>query len=404
MSYDTIYNDIKFISNDFLKNYQINVEISLNISDMVEYISDILLNIYDKDIIKKYLYPEILEQILSYRFKYLNENFKFNDSYKKKYFKRRLKILLNKPKVAQKSDLWHLQRKDSIGASELSSVFNKNPFCTYNKYLLKKSGYVTEADKNNNISIHCIHGIKYEEIAQKIYCLRSKQEIYEFGSIEHEKYSWLRASPDGITKTGIMLEIKVPLKRKIYGIPPIYYWYQMQHQLQVCKLNKCDFLECKIEEYNSWNEFLEDKHKNNNNRTIENLEKGIIIEYIDNNEIDPSKKRSWIYPKHIDMSIEDIYKWISDTKYELSNDNSREFSRIIPWKLVEYSCFRVYKNNEWWKNNFNLIENFWNLVIYYRKNGIKELIKKNKKKKNINSENYKKKNIDTYTFLSDSDN
>ena len=65
---------------------------------------------------------------------------------------------------------------------------------------------------------------------------------------------------------------------------------------------------------------------------------------------------------------------------------------------------KVYKNNEWWKNNFNLIENFWNLVIYYRKNGITELINKNNKKKNINSENYKKKNIDTYTFLSDSDN
>jgi len=204
-----------------------------------------------------------------------------------------------------------------------------------------------------------------------------------------------------------MLEIKVPLKRKIYGTPPIYYWYQMQHQLQVCKLNKCDFLECKIEEYNSWNEFLEDKHKNNSNRTINDLEKGIIIEYINNDEMNPSKKRSWIYPKHIDMSIEDTYKWISDTKQNLSNDTSLEFSRIIPWKLVEYSCFRVYKNNEWWKNNFNLIENFWNLVIYYRKNGITELINQNNKKKNmrtINTEKQKKKNIDTYTFLSDSDN
>ena len=36
----------------------------------------------------------------------------------------------------------------------------------------------------------------------------------------------------------------------------------MQQQLEVCDLNRCDFLECKIVEY-SWNEFVEDNFNGN---------------------------------------------------------------------------------------------------------------------------------------------
>ena len=334
--------DIKLCVNDLIKYYKINSKIKIYVDEIGIYVFEILQEVYNKDTINKYIYPEILEQIICKEFPYLNNNFKFNDYYNNSNNKLRVKILLKKPQSSQKSDLWHQQRKNSIGASELASVFNKNPFCSYNKYLLKKSGY--ETITNNNINIHCLHGIKYEEIAQKIYCNRNKVKLYEFGSIEHEKYKWIRASPDGISDKGIMLEIKVPLVRKIYGIPPIYYWYQIQHQLNVCNLNKCDFLECKIEEYKSWHEYKQDFNNN--------LEKGIIIEYVNKNELDPWKKISWIYPKNIKMSLEDTYIWISKIKYELSQDKNKQFSRIIPWKLIQYSCFRVYRNYDWWNNNF----------------------------------------------------
>lgn len=167
----------------------------------------------------------------------------------------------------------------------------------------------------------------------------------------------------------------------------------MQHQLNVCKLNKCDFLECKIEEYNSWDEYKQDSNHN--------LEKGIIIEYINKNEIDPWRKKSWIYPENIKMSLDDIYIWISKVKYELSLDENKEFSRIIPWKLIQYSCFRVYRNYNWWNNNFKIIENFWNLVLKYRENGYNELIPKKRTKKN---EKKKSKLLEEeYQFLSDSE-
>lgn len=388
---DNYVDNIKLCVNDLIRYYKINTKINIYVEDIAQYVSDILREVYnDIDNINKYIYPEILEQIICYEYPYLNDNFRFNDYYNNKYNKLRVKILLEKPQAPQKSDLWHEQRKNSIGASELASIFNKNPFCSYNKYLLKKSGYET-ITKDDNISIHCLHGIKYEEIAQKIYCLRNKVKLYEFGSIEDEKYNWIRASPDGISDNGIMLEIKVPLVRKVYGLPPIYYWYQMQQQLNVCKLNKCDFLECKIEEYNSWDEYKQDKNNN--------MEKGIIIEYFNKNESDPWRKKSWIYPENIIMSLEDIYVWISKVKYDLSIDENREFSRIICWKLIQYSCFRVYRNYNWWNNNFKIIENFWNLVSRYRENGYEELIPKKRTKKIE-----KKKDIlEQYQFLSDSE-
>ena len=85
----------------------------------------------------------------------------------------------------------------------------------------------------------------------------------EFGLIGHPKYSFLGASPDricnhykldGIHKSkyvGRMLEIKCPLVRKIKmsgpivdNICPIYYWIQVQLQLECCDLEECDFWQC----------------------------------------------------------------------------------------------------------------------------------------------------------------
>ena len=88
-------------------------------------------------------------------------------------------------------------------------------------------------------SIHTRHGVIFEPIVQHLYSLRHKTELWEFGSILHKdpELYMISASPDGITPKGIAVEIKVPLKRPITGIPPKYYWYQMQHQLKVCKLN-----------------------------------------------------------------------------------------------------------------------------------------------------------------------
>ena len=90
-------------------------------------------------------------------------------------------------------------------------------------------------------------GVKYEEVAVMIYEQRNSMKVFEYGCIPHPVYDFIGASPDGITDSGIMLEIKCPSSRKITGVIPSYYWCQVQTQLEVCELDRCDFLECKLE-------------------------------------------------------------------------------------------------------------------------------------------------------------
>lgn len=371
--------NIVLCSKDYIDNSDVET-----IDEIIEYVYIIMVELYNK----KYIYKEYLEQIVSEYFPDYNKNYEFIDD-KEKHSKI-VKELIKKPQSEQRSEQWHLERKNSIGASELASIFNKNPFCSFNKLIIKKSGEENSKFETNK---YCEHGIKYEYIAQLLYTEKNDCNIIEFGSLPHNNHTFIRASPDGITETGIMLEIKVPLCREIVGLPPIYYWYQMQQQLEVCNLNVCDFLECKIEEYINWNDFLTDNYDGDYRKTKDNMEKGIILEYIDNTNY------KYIYPEKILTSYNykkdwesHIYQSVKILKKKLSQNQI--FSRVISWKLTKYSCISVYRNENWWKNNFSQISDYWNKILHYRKIGCQSLIKPKKLK-------IKKKEPINYNFIED---
>jgi len=365
--------EIVLCAEDYIEHYDVK-----NIDEIVEYVYIIMIELYNK----KYIYKEFLEQIISEYFLDYNKNYEFvND--KEKHAKTVME-LLKKPQSEQRSEQWHHERKNSIGASELASVFNKNPFCSLNKLIIKKSG---ENDIKFESNKYCDHGIKYEYIAQLLYTEKNDCNIIEFGSLPHNNHSFIRASPDGITETGTMLEIKVPLCREIVGLPPIYYWYQMQQQLEVCDLNVCDFLECKIEEYINWNDFLTDNYNGNYNKTKDNMEKGIILEYIDNT------KYKYLYPEKIATDYnckKDWQTYIYESVKILKNrlNPKQIFSRVISWKLTKYSCISVYRNKNWWKNNLSQMSDCWNKILHYRNIGCQSLIKPKTIKKKKEPKNY----------------
>lgn len=59
----------------------------------------------------------------------------------------------------------------------------------------------------------------------------------EVGLVIHPNYSWLGASPDGVTSCGRLMEIKCPYKRK--PIPyevPHHYWPQVQVMILLTEL------------------------------------------------------------------------------------------------------------------------------------------------------------------------
>ncbi len=174
------------------------------------------------------------------------------------------------PQHEQKSQGWLNQRKECLTATAIAVVLDEEPYTTPAKLFLDK------CDRGEpfieNVNVH--HGKKYEEIGSMYYAFRNNIKVEEYGLIQHNKYPFIGASPDGIChkdtydETGVskmvgrLLEIKFPKSRKILtegdldgDICPHYYYQQVQTQLYVTGLNECDFLQCKIEEYDTWDEF-----------------------------------------------------------------------------------------------------------------------------------------------------
>ena len=115
-----------------------------------------------------------------------------------------------------------------ITASDMAAVIGK---CKYNKPIkvIRKKCGIDDKFTGNKFTEW---GIKYEEIATKIYEIDYNTKVIEFGLIQHPQLSFIGASPDGITQDGIMLEIKCPYSRVINGKPSKKYYSQIQGQLE----------------------------------------------------------------------------------------------------------------------------------------------------------------------------
>lgn len=277
------------------------------------------------------------------------------------------------PQMKQRSLEWYEARKNMITASDMAEALNKGKFGTQKNLIIKKVTNlvnVSDLNKNNNKKEYIAPlqwGIKYEDVACNIYKLKNYIDVNEFGLLKHHNkdITYFGASPDGISELGIMLEIKCPYKRKIDGIIPEQYYYQIQGQLDVCNLNECDYLECKFVEYNNEIDFLNDKAKdeltfeNINSFTKDYREKGIIICY---KNIDEDK-----------MDYKYLYSNLKDTEEDMINWKKKQIKKfdididyeINYWKLDTYEVQRVKKDKIFIKEKLQQIKKVWDKILYY---------------------------------------
>ena len=237
----------------------------------------------------------------------------------------------------QRSPEWFAMRRGAITASDGGVVLGKNKYEKQFDFILKKT-----VGKKFSSNKFCYHGKMLEEPATMIYQYRMNVTVEEFGLMMHNKYSFLGASPDGIVnhykldgkhktkEVGKMLEIKCPLSRKINmngpikdHICPIYYWIQVQLQLECCNLEECDFWQCDIKLYKSREEFINDTDEDEPFRSKKfGFEKGCLLQLMPlnrSNEITNGKywkvaheDAKFIYPKNIEMSPYDCDKWVME--------------------------------------------------------------------------------------------
>jgi len=312
-----------------------------------------------------------------------------------------VKKLINTIQYTQRTEEWHSIRKTLITASsassllvrdkktcqsyveqyELEDIFDYNGGCC-NPYSSRKQFILDKCKKNSfKGSIATFWGQTYEPVVTDIYSNLTNKKINEFGLIVHPEYEWLGASPDGITSDGVMIEIKCPFRRKITGIPPLYYWIQVQLQLEVCNLEDCDFVEYEFIEFLSSDEFLDDKTLD-----IKIFNKGLFVKLErkkDQNIPCPPEEIEYYYPpkEYLD-NVDKLFNW-RDEKYEELNqkyieDNLTEI-KVVYWKVCDKSIVRIKRDKKWFKNVLPVLWREWGYILYYKKeDNYKKLLTKQK--------------------------
>lgn len=127
-----------------------------------------------------------------------------------------------------------------LTASDLATALGVNPYEKPTDLILKKCG-LKKFDGNSAT----MHGNKYEDEARDLYCQQFNEVAHEIGLYPHPAYPWLGGSPDGITESGKLIEIKCPLRRTITPEVPVYYMPQIQLLLEILNLEEAVFIQYK---------------------------------------------------------------------------------------------------------------------------------------------------------------
>ena len=343
--------------------------------------------------VEKYNYSKKEDQ--TFGSQWIHENQK-NDEIDDKVIQRRKQFdKLRAIKLpVQRSPEWFAMRNDKITASDGGTVIGQNKYEPVYNFILKKT--IGSEFKSN---LNCYHGKKYEQIATMIYEYRMNVHMEEFGLLAHPEYSFLGASPDGICSyykkdkkhlskyVGRMLEIKCPLVREIKkegdiidNICPIYYWVQVQLQLECCNLDECDFWQCKIKEYPNREAFIKDSDHQEPFRTKNGLEKGCIIQLLPKNkmlDIETTydeityEDAAFIYPDSIEMTPMDCDIWLSKTISNLHNDQKYKqytLDKILYWKLEDSKNVTINRDRLWFEKNLPKFKKIWDYVVFLRNN------------------------------------
>lgn len=124
---------------------------------------------------------------------------------------KRVLRLIFKKQLKQRSDEWLAARKSILSASDAAAALGINPHKSRADLIKQKAGFFSTGEPDPQMIRATQHGIKYEDEAAAIYGARNPEmcPLFELGLIMHEKHAFLGASPDRISRDGVLIEIKV---------------------------------------------------------------------------------------------------------------------------------------------------------------------------------------------------
>lgn len=265
----------------------------------------------------------------------------------------------------QHSKQWFIERNKRITASSVSTVLGNQTTNAYRKLLCEK--FEPSIVKRFRGSPATIWGTMLEPVARMIYSIKNKVNVNEYGLIPHKDYDFIGASPDGITDTGVLLEIKCPYSRNITNKVPKKYYDQIQHQLETCDYQRCHYAEYvfkQIDEDFWWSTFKYDK------QSI----RGVVIVFTICHNYDYKEEYEYsnIFENEDDLNEYNLSIWIKDVidkKYQ-QNENVDDVKIMNVkqkwWILETYNVKLVERSREWFEKALPKMKQFIEKVNYYK--------------------------------------
>lgn len=151
-------------------------------------------------------------------------------------------------KNTQRTEEWYTIRENLLTASDVASAIDLNPYKSKKQLLLSK---VKPQPKGNNAQSEAtLHGNYYEDIAIQKFSEKTGHKVHDVGLFIHPVHTWLGGSPDGLTETCELIEVKCPLTREIKHEIPEYYYPQVQVCMEILDIDTCYFIQFKPESDN----------------------------------------------------------------------------------------------------------------------------------------------------------
>lgn len=148
----------------------------------------------------------------------------------------RVQELISKFYDDQRSDEWFKLRGNLLTASDAACAIGENYFKSPDELIVEKCGYRTFFGNE-----HTQRGIDLEPVVRDLYDQQTGTKTHEIGLLVHDEHTWLGGSVDGLTESGLLVEIKCP--SKFSKTVPKYYMPQIQLLLEITKLTECDFIQ-----------------------------------------------------------------------------------------------------------------------------------------------------------------
>lgn len=253
-----------------------------------------------------------------------------------------LQSLLERELAAALTDKWFEIRKTCFSATDVGAILGMDPYKTRRQILADK---IQPPEQPWSGNANTRHGQRYEAVSKMEFVRRTGERVHEVGLLAHPTVSFLAATPDGITDSLCLIEIKNPTRRQIVEgqVPPQYY-AQIQLQLQVTELQRCHYIETKVQEVEGYDE--------HNSSRAEPWTGALVVRSDGTTEYAP-----------IELSYEDAVTSLAQ----------RLGDRLFSYRIDEYHTFAVERDDEWWAAAMPKLEKAWQEVIEGRemlKNGL----------------------------------